>query len=104
MLLELLCLLQGGVDISNSPGIIGVKDNCITKVIHRVYIGSPAFWSGCKPGDKLISLEPKSGLAGEDVVIKVKRKGEILIFVTRREAKETFYEGFSLTKDGVKED
>lgn len=109
MFVELLivALLNGSVQdagVASSQGIVGIRDNVISKEINRVFVGSPAYWIGIKPGDKILSFKPNTGKPGEEVTIKVRRGKETLTFLTLREAKASFYTGFSLTKDGVKED
>lgn len=88
----------------DGPGMIGIRDNALTRVINKVYIGSPSYWSGVKPNDRLLSLKPNTGEPGDTCILKVKRGKEILTFKMVRQARESFYGGFSLTKDGVRAD
>lgn len=102
----LATILNGSIqhDDYKAPGLIGVRVSPTRGTIQKVYIGSPAYWIGIKPLDRLVSLKPYNGCHGEETVARIKRGKEILIFTIRRESKKSFYTGFSLTKDGVRED
>lgn len=101
--LVILSLLNGSVSHEriDAPGIIGVRDTVIGRVITGVYFGSPAYCAGILVSDRIVSLKPESGKDGEPCTVIIRRGKERLTFNISREAKSKFYEGLLLTKNGV---
>lgn len=101
-----IAVLTGSVTATdtNEPGLIGLWNNAMNKVITKVYIDSPADKAGVKPGDHIISYKPRTGKPGETVTLIVERDKEKLTFEMIREPKESFYrkDGAYYCKEGVK--
>lgn len=104
--LIIIATLSGSVVLtdSNEPGLIGIWNNAMNKVITKVYVGSPAEEIGVKPGDKIISFKPRTGKPGEPVTLVVERSKERLTFDLVRVVKGSYYGkyGAYYCKDGIR--
>lgn len=99
-------LLQGSVEATdtNEPGLVGIWNNAMSKVISKVYIDSPADKAGVKPGDLIKSFKPSSGKPGDSVTLTVRRGKEEIVFEMVREPKRQYLrkDRAYYCKEGVK--
>jgi hypothetical protein len=84
-------VLQGSVAASSSPGRVGITWDALTHRVLRVHTGSPSDHV-LEPGDHIIKvtdLEGSSvdliGPSGEEIIVTVRRGGQVLIFHIVRE-------------------
>jgi C-terminal processing protease CtpA/Prc len=77
-------MLDGYIYYENHPGWVGFRWNDYSHVVNKVYPETPAQELGMKPGDEVLLLDPKTGYAGELVIIKIRRGDQILLFKTYR--------------------